>query len=283
MPTTGVRGAVAVTGAASGIGAACVARLNAAGMEVISVDVHDADVVADLGTAAGRQSAVDAISARCDGALDGLVTCAGLGPIPDRTGSRIVAVNYFGTVELLAGLRPALAAGREASAVAISSNSTTTAPGLPVDLVELCLAGDEPAAFARADEIGPMNGVYPASKLAVAHWVRRQSVTNDWIGAGIRLNAIAPGMIDTAMIAEGRADPTVSPLLDMFPIPLGRPGRPDEIAAVIEFLISPASSFFCGSVLFADGGTDALLRTTDHPAPWAIDLSGAVGALRGKR
>ena len=67
-----------------------------------------------------------------------------------------------------------------------------------------------------------MNGVYPASKLAVARWVRSRAVTDDWVGAGIRLNAIAPGMIDTAMIAEGRADATVGPLLEMFPIPLGR-------------------------------------------------------------
>ena len=108
---------VAITGAASGIGAACVARLSDAGAEVITVDVHDADIVADLGTSTGRQSAVDAITGRCDGALDGLVTCAGLGPIPDRAGSRIVAVNYYGTVELLAGLRPALAAGKDATAV----------------------------------------------------------------------------------------------------------------------------------------------------------------------
>ena len=258
----------AVTGAASGIGAATTARLAAAGHRVVTIDVHDADVIADLSTADGRAAAVAGVAAACGGVLDGLVTCAGLGPVPDRPGSAIVSVNHFGTVELLDGLRPTLAAGHEAAAVAISSNSTTCAPGVPADLVDLCLAGDEPAARARADALGAMAGVYPASKIAVARWVRRHAVRPDWIGSGIWLNAIAPGMIETAMVAEGRADPTVGPLLDLFPIPAGRPGRPDEIAALVAFLLGPESTFFCGSIVFADGGTDALLRADDWPAAW---------------
>jgi NAD(P)-dependent dehydrogenase (short-subunit alcohol dehydrogenase family) len=43
-------------------------------------------------------------------------------------------------------------------------------------------------------------------------------------------------------------------------VPIGRPGRAEEIAALLEFLLSPAASFFCGSVLFVDGGTDAMLN-----------------------
>ena len=265
-------GTYAVTGAASGIGAATAARLRDDGHDVIAVDLTGAEVVADLATAAGRQAAVDAVGERCGGVLDGAVPCAGLGPIPDRPGSAIVSVNYFGTVEVLDGLRPCLAAAGSAAVVAISSNSTTTAPGVPADLVDSCLAGDERAARDRADALGAMNGVYPASKVAVARWVRRQAVAAPWVGAGIRLNAVAPGMIDTAMVAEGRADATVGPLLDLFPIPLGRPGRPEEIASLIAFLLGPDAGFFCGSVVFADGGTDALLRTDDWPAPWAVDL-----------
>ena len=186
------------------------------------------------------------------------------------------AVNFFGTVALLSGLRPRLRPG--AAAVAISSNSTTCSPGVPSDLTELCLAGDEATALVRADQIGGMGGVYPASKIAVARWVRANAVREEWIGSGVRLNAVAPGMIDTAMVAEGRADPTVGPMLDLFPIPMGRPGRPEEIAAVIAFLLSADASLLCGSIVFADGGTDALLRTNDWPQPWDLDL-GSVAAL----
>ena len=267
-----------VTGSASGIGAATAERLRARGEQVIGVDVRDADVIADLSTPDGRTAAINGVTALAGDSLDRLVTCAGLGPIPSRAGSAIVKVNYFGTVELLRGLRPLLANGTAPAAVAISSNSTTCSPGVPEDLVELCLSGDEEAASARADEAGGMGGTYPASKIAVAHWIRRSAVTPDWIGAGIRLNAVAPGLIETAMIAEGRADATVAPMLDLFPIPMGRPGRPEEIAAVIDFLLGPDAGLLVGSVLFADGGTDALLRTGDWPAPWRLDL-GEVAAL----
>lgn len=260
-------GTIAVTGSASGIGAATVARLRAEGHTIIGVDVRDADVVADLGTPEGREAAIVAVAERSGGVLDGLVTCAGLGPLPSRPGSAIVAVNYFGTVVLLERLRPLLAAGRNPAAVAISSNSVTTSAGIPADVVEHCLAGDETAARRAADAAGGLGGTYQASKLALARWVRRHAVGADWIGAGIRLNAVAPGMTETAMIAEGRADPTLGPLLGMFPIPAGRAARPEEIAAVIAFLLGPESTFVCGSLVFVDGGTDALLRADDWPSP----------------
>ena len=98
---------------------------------MIGVDLRNADVEVDLGTADGRQEAIARITELSDGALDGLVTCAGLAGLPDRPASLLISVNYFGTVELLAGLRDVLAAGTEPAAVAISSNATTTQPGIP--------------------------------------------------------------------------------------------------------------------------------------------------------
>jgi NAD(P)-dependent dehydrogenase (short-subunit alcohol dehydrogenase family) len=225
--------------------------------------------VADLGTREGRVSAIEAVTAASAGSLHGIVTCAGLAGSPTRMGSLLASVNYFGTVEFLTGLRPLLASG--GSAVAISSNSTTVQPAIPLDIVEACLAQDEALARSLADEAGSMT-TYPASKMAVAYWVRRQATGPDWAGAGLRLNAIAPGMIETPMVSSMRSDPEVGPLLDMLPIPTGRTGRPDEIAALVEFLLGPDGGFFCGSVLFCDGGSDALLRPNDWPAPWDISV-----------
>jgi len=246
-----------------------VARLEASGHRVIGVDLQQAEIVADLGTASGRETAIRAITDRCDGSLAGIITCAGLAGSPNRAGSLLASVNYFGTVDLLIGLRPLLAGG--GSAVAISSNSTTVQPAIPPALVAACLAHDEDQARALADQAGSMV-TYPASKLALAHWVRGQATGAEWAGAGIRLNAIAPGMIETPMVTSMRADPEVGPLLAMLPIPIGRPGKPEEIAALAAFLLGPDAGYFCGSVLFCDGGSDALLRTTDWPAAWDISV-----------
>jgi NAD(P)-dependent dehydrogenase (short-subunit alcohol dehydrogenase family) len=213
---------------------------------------------------------VEGATERSGGELAGIVTCAGLAALPGRAGSLLAAVNYFGTVDLLEGLRPLLVAG--GAAVAISSNSTTVQPAVPADLVEACLRHDEELSAQIADARGSLV-TYPATKLAVAHWVRRNATGPDWAGSGLRLNAIAPGMIDTPMVAGMRADAKAGPMLDMLPIPAGRPGRAEEIAAVVDLLLGPDGAFFCGSVVFCDGGSDALLRTDDWPVPWDISVA----------
>jgi NAD(P)-dependent dehydrogenase (short-subunit alcohol dehydrogenase family) len=255
-----------VTGSASGMGAATAARLEAAGQRVLGIDVRDADIVADLGTAEGRQHAIDEVAARSGGSIDGLVTWAGLPGLTDRPGSLLVSVNYFGTVTLLDGLRPLLANGDRPAAVAISSNSTTVQPDVPMDVVRRCLAGDEEGARAAADAASSLAS-YPATKLAIAWWVRQQAPSAAWAGAGITLNAIAPGAVETPLLQASREDPTVGHFIDAFPIPLGRRGTADEVAAFAAFLLGPDARFFCGSVLFVDGGTDAQARPEAIPTP----------------
>lgn len=259
-------GIIAVTGSASGIGAATVERLTGLGHRIITIDRQNADVVCDLGTTQGRQLAIEGITKLAGRSLDGLVTCAGVGGFPHRRGSTVAAINYFGTTVLLEGLRPLLAAAGNASVVAISSNSSSAQPGWPEALAQACLDGDELRACALADKVGPVL-TYPATKAAVARFVRRNAPTRDWIGAGVRLNAIAPGLIETALAAEARQDPDIARQLDAFPIPLGRPGRAEEVAALIAFLLGAEAGFMCGSVIWLDGGTDALLRPDDWPTP----------------
>jgi NAD(P)-dependent dehydrogenase (short-subunit alcohol dehydrogenase family) len=271
-PGYGVPMAVyAVTGSASGIGAATRARLERAGHRVIGVDLDGAEVSADLGTSAGRQAGIAQLTAECGGRLDGLVTCAGLAGLPERAAALLVSVNYFGTVELVAGLHEPLAA-RGGAVVAMSSNSTTCQPGFSLDLVDACLSGDEAAARSLAGQ-GDSLTAYPATKTAVARWIRRHAP--EWAGSGVRLNALAPGMVETAMIAEGRAHPVVGPLLELFPLPLGRPGQPEEIAAAVDFLLH--NSYCVGTIMLIDGGTEALLRPDAWPSRW--ELGDGIGSI----
>lgn len=108
-----------ITGSASGIGAAAREALVAAGHDVIGVDLRNAEIIGDLSTAAGRAQVIAAALQRCGGRLDGLVLCAGLGA-QVQPPSLTVSVNYFGAVELLDGLLPALQRGAQPAAVVIS-------------------------------------------------------------------------------------------------------------------------------------------------------------------
>jgi NAD(P)-dependent dehydrogenase (short-subunit alcohol dehydrogenase family) len=257
-------GTYAVTGSASGIGAATMQRLEAAGHRVIGVDRQAAEVVADLSTPDGRRAAVAAVTAECGGELNGLVPCAGLAGLPGRPASLLASVNYFGAIEVVEGLRAPLAAGA-GGVVAISSSSTTCQPGFSIELVDALLAGEETLARQVADEADSLMA-YPATKTAIARWIRRHAAAPEWVGAGIRLNAVSPGMVETPLVAEGRADPTMGPLLGMFPLPVGRAGRPEEIAAAIDFLLH--TEFCVGTVMLIDGGTEALFRPDAWPTRW---------------
>jgi NAD(P)-dependent dehydrogenase (short-subunit alcohol dehydrogenase family) len=252
----GDMGVVAVTGSAGGIGRAICERVAAEGQRVIGVDVRDADVIADLGSAAGRDAAVAAIDDACGGVLDGLVVCAGLGGTV-KPASLVARVNYFGAVAMLDGLRPCLARGARPAAVAISSNSSTAVPPSDDGLVERFLDGDEDGAAAIADETdGEL--VYARSKLALARAVRRRAA--EWGKEGIRLNAVAPGPVLTPLTEAALQHPVSGPLIRAFPVPLERWGEPSEIADAVWFLLGPKGAWIHGVVLFVDGGTDALIR-----------------------
>ena len=247
-----------VSGAASGIGAATTTLLRAQGDRVITVDLHDADVVADLSTSAGRAVAVAGVEQLTD-VVHGLVPCAGIAGATGVDSTLVVSVNFFGAVELARGLQSRLAAAGGSSVVLLASNSITAMPGWRTSVADLCLADDEEGACADALQVDSVL-VYPATKAALAWWARREGVTDAWIGQGIRLNAVAPGVVATSMTEQLRADPVYGPFVDAYPTAIGRPGRPEEVAALIAFMLSDAGSLMVGSVVYADGGTDAILN-----------------------
>ena len=243
---------------------------------MVTVDLGDADVTADLSTAEGRAAAVAGVRGLTD-VVDGVVPAAGIGGFTGTDPALVVSVNFFGAVALVEGLREPMAAAGGAGVVLLASNSITGQPGWAGEVAVACLSGDETAARAAAAQHEAVM-VYPASKAALAWWARREGVTETWIGAGIRLNSVAPGKIATAMTEQLAADPVFGPLSEAYPTAIGRDGRAEEIAAPIAFLLSDAASLVVGSVLYVDGGTDAILHPI-APEGWDVTLPGASAPL----
>jgi len=248
-------GTIAVTGSASGIGAATAERLRKDGHRVIGVDIRGADVTADLGTAAGRQAAVEGLTQACGGVLDGMVSAAGLGPYCEA--EAVIRVNYFGAVAMLDDVVELLARGQAPSAVAISSIGGVFVDALVPGVVEACLANDEACAV-RAIAGSDGNQAYINAKHALARMVRLRA--QSWGERGIRLNAVAPGATETPMLDNLHAHEALGPAVKAMPIPLGRSAPAAELASSIAFLLGPDASYVHGAVLHVDGGADALVR-----------------------
>lgn len=246
---------IAVTGSATGIGAATAARLEKEGCRVIRVDWKGGDVVADLGTPEGRRRAVEGVRRLASDGLDGLLSGAGLGPYDEARA--IVRVNYFGALAMLDDLEPLLARGHEPAAVAIASiGAVFTALVVPA-FVEAALAGDEAAAQAHMDGKDG-NTAYVNAKHALALAVRRRATA--WGARGIRLNAVLPGKVATPMLAKIHAHAALGPSIEALPVPLGREGTPEEIAGPIAFLLGRDARYVHGTTFVVDGGADAIVR-----------------------
>ncbi len=253
-------GTYALTGGASGIGAELANQLRSEGNTVITLDIKNADVIADLSTSEGRKLAIEGVLEQTNNRLDGFVPLAGVAAGVGHPAALITSLNYFGTVELVEGLRGALASASGAI-VLLCSNSAAMSPH-ETRLISVLLEGDEANALKVTAE--DENGMeYMTGKRALAYWMRRNAM--DYGRAGVRMNAVAPGPIATPMTEAlfekpGMKD-AVDALLGMTPI--DRMGTPNEVVDVIRFLLSDAASYVCGSVLFVDGGYDAATRS-DH-------------------
>ena len=245
-----------VTGAGSGIGRASALRMAEEGAAVMCADIDEAGALATVaaiaatGANAAAEMALDVsdgdqVQAALDrtvdelGGLDILFNNAGIGG-GEYGWDRTIAVNLTGVYHGLFHGAPFLAA-RGGGAII----NTTSVAGL------VGLAGPS---MVDPRDMSAGVGAYVASKHGVSGLTRQYAIS--FARHGVRVNAIAPGYIETPMTAMAREVEEVGQgIADMHP--MGRFGQPEEIAAAAAFLASDDASFITGIVLPVDGGYTA--------------------------
>lgn len=243
---------VVVTGAGSGIGAATVARLLDEGATVVALDVTQAGVDAAVSRAVDPSRVHGVVLDVCDrdaaialvvelhkrlGALHGLINCAGItgiGSVIDsdpKQHHKIMSVNLDGTINMC-----------QAYVQAVKDD---TGPRAIVNI------------SSGAGILGVPNRMsYVASKFGITGITK--SMSPELGPYGIRVNAVAPGVTRTPLMDYALKDPVKAKAI-LAAHPIGRIGEPEEIAAVIVFLLSDDASFMTGAVVSVDGGQTACL------------------------
>jgi NAD(P)-dependent dehydrogenase (short-subunit alcohol dehydrogenase family) len=225
-----------VTGATKGIGRALSNRLAAAGHHVVGLARRTDDptfpgtlVSVDLGDRSATEASLEALTARFafDGVVNnmGFVRLAGVGEIDLDDLEASFRINLTPAVQTMQAILP---------------NMRKQGWGRVVNLSSLTILGVA------------QRSAYAAAKAAMVTMTRTWAL--ELADAGITVNAIAPGPVETEMFRENTPAGSEAEQRFLSLIPMKRLGKPDELAAGIEFLLSEDAGFITGQTLFIDGG-----------------------------
>jgi NAD(P)-dependent dehydrogenase (short-subunit alcohol dehydrogenase family) len=247
------------------MGAAIAARLRSSNYVVIGVDLpgKGAEVEGDLSSGPARQQIIARVLEMTGGVLGGIVCNAG---VDNENVPLVFSVNYLGVVDLLNGLRDALAAAGRSAAVINVSNSIVITPNIPQEPVDALLDDrlDDAVEMLRSQP----RFAYQVSKAALARWIRIHAAGSDWAARSITLNGICPGPVQTPLLARDLAEPQKRDLILNLPRPLGEFTPPEAVADLTEFLLSERARFIVGQLIMIDGGIESTFRGADYPSPW---------------
>lgn len=249
-----------VTGGADGIGWATARAFAAAGYRVVVGDIRPSDAAERA-----RQLGADHIGLNCDvaneadvvrllaaverlcGRLDVVVNNAGIGSphLPTTEQSltafqRVLHVHLSGTFLVS---REAFRLMSPGGGAIVNVSSIAGLGGLP------------------------RRNAYGAAKAGIASMTRAMAC--EWAASGVRVNAVAPGYVETDLVRKLADEGSVNEARLRRRIPMARLARPEEIAATILFLCSPAASYITGAVLNVDGGWLAFADAGDASTPAA--------------
>jgi NAD(P)-dependent dehydrogenase (short-subunit alcohol dehydrogenase family) len=245
-----------VTGAGGGIGKSICLRLASAGANVALADINPDTL--DAASSEVRKTGREALK---------VVTDVTKGDAVDRLVNH--ALDKLGRIDILANVAGGMSVRQRGPAHELSEDIWDSVVDLNLKSVFLCSRAVAKVMIDKKIKgsivnIGSVAGRIPypyachygASKAGVMHLTK--SLAAEWGPMGIRVNAIAPGVIDTGLFKEAEAFLKIDRNALMKKVPLGRLGMPEDIAAVVIFLVSDVSAYVTGQTYVVNGGLEAL-------------------------